>query len=640
MKISLIALLVLGAARAMRAADAIEADVVIYGATPGGIVTAVRAAREGLHVVLLDHAKHVGGMMSNGLGVMDTIYDGKRAPLFDEVHARIMDFYREKYGPASPQYLASTWPKRGTSGARPFYEPHVAEQVFEAMLARETNIVVLREYYPVSVVRRGRRLEQATFQRMKGADRVRYRAPAFVDASYEGDLASVANVAMTWGRESRQAYGEPHAGVAYAALKLVTDPKDYFPSAIHREGLNLRGFRGTTGPLLPGSTGEGDRAIQAYNFRVCWTSDPANRMPIAKPARYERDLYLELRDRWAVGGAQQNHKSSWNTPILVGGADEFPNGDWTKRDEILQRHRDFAMGMLWFLQHDSAVPENLRAQAMAYGLPKDEFTDNGGFPWEMYERETRRLVGRYVFTEHDALSGPGLRRAPVHADSIAFTEWPIDSHSCTLRRVDGSDHEGKILLTEETRPGQVPYRCLLPKEIDNLLVTVCLSCSHIGWGTIRLEPTWMHIGESAGYALAEASRAHVPPAELDPVRLQSRLIERGVMVTFFNEFDLSSATPAQRAAEFFGARGFFPSYDANLGRSLTRAIATVWARPDAEGVAMAKRVAAADGEELKTDPAITAAEFAHLVGRNWPSPPAGALSRGAACEWLFGLLKN
>ncbi|MDF3058264.1 MAG: protein-xanthan lyase [Rariglobus sp.] len=606
-----------------------QPDLIVYGATPGGIVTAVRAAREGLNVVLVHHHLHLGGMMSNNIGLVDTIYDGRRAPLYDEVIDRIAAHYQATYGEGSPNHRASLWPPRGSSG-RPRFEPHVAEKVFENMISAEKNIVVLREFYPVSITRDGRMITSVTFRRMKGKEDRTLAAAAFADASYEGDLAAVAGAEMTWGRESRDKYGEPHAGRVFTKARFATDPEKYFPSAIRTEGLNLRGFRATTGPLLPGSTGEGDRAIQAYNFRMCLTTDPDNRIPVEKPARYERDLYMKLRDRWGLGGTQQNRKSSWNVPLLIEGNFDYPNGDWETRHAIAARHRDFATGLLWFLQHDPEVPDLLRASALERGLPRDEFTDNGGVPWEMYVREARRLVGRYVFTEHDAVAVPGLTRAPFNPDSIAITEWPLDSHSCHWDTVPGSDHEGKLILTEETRPGQIPYRCLLPREFDNLLVTVCLSSSHVGWGTIRLEPVWMHVGESAGHAFALSKIQGIAPAGLAPAALQRLLVERSVMISFFNDFDMFSPTPEQRAAQFFGPRGFFSTYDARLAAPLTRSVAKIWAQSDGHPLTTARRVATATGED-----SITAAEFAQLSGHAWPNAPAGPLSRGAACAWLY-----
>jgi hypothetical protein len=213
----------------------------------------------------------------------------------------------------------------------------------------------------------------------------------------------------------------------------------------------------------------------------------------------------------------------------------------------------------------------------------------------------------------------------------------MDSHSCHLATVPGSDHEGKVLLTEESRPGQISYGCLLPKELDNLLVTGAVSSSHIGWGAIRLEPTWMHLGESAAYALVLARREGVAPALIAREALQRTLVARGVMLTFFNDFDLAAPSPAQRAAQLLGPRGYFASYDARLEANLTPEVAAVWARPDADPLATARRVAAAEPGGAKPARAIIASAFAALVGRTWPDAPTGPLTRGAACTWLcFG----
>jgi hypothetical protein len=386
---------------------------------------------------------------------------------------------------------------------------------------------------------------------------------------------------------------------------------------------------------LPGSTGEADDAIQASNFRVCWTRDPADRMPVAKPARYERDVYLDLKSRWRFTNRVPNSKTSWNAPLLIGGNHAYPAADWPARRAIAERHRDLALGLLWFLQHDEIVPADIREEARQWGLPRDEFTDNGGFPWEMYVREARRLVGRAVFTQHDGMAAPGLKRPPLHGDSIGITEWPLDSHSCTLASVDGSDHEGKVLLSEETRPDQIPYGCLLPQELDNLLVTVCLSSSHIGWGTLRLEPVWMQVGESAGYALALAHALRVAPAAVPPDALRRKLVESRIMLGLFNEFDTSAPTAAQRAAQYFSTQGFFPTYDARLDTPLTQAEAEIWARPDADPMVNARRLAQA--ESAGGGEPFSAAAFARLAGKAWPDAPAGPLTRGDACAWLYTL---
>lgn len=586
-------------------------DVVIYGATPGGIATALRAAREGLSVVLIHHQRHLGGMMSNGLGVFDTMYEGYRAPIFDEFKASVLSHYPE-YRQGHPEFRR--------------YEPHIAEQTFEALLADEPKITIVRELYPVKSERRDRQLAAVTFRGMNSREEVAWKAAAFVDASYEGDLAKVAGVKMTWGREGREAYGEPHAGKIFTKLRAIENPKLF-----QEQGIGVRMFALEANDPLPGSTGEGDRAIQAYNFRVCWSRDPENRMPVTKPARYERDLYLELKSRWTFTNRVPKAKTSWNAPLLIGGNFDYPDGDWAARRAVSARHRDLAMGLLWFMQNDAEVPAKVRDEARQWGLPKDEFQDNGGFPWEVYARETRRMVGRHVFTEHDGVRAAGIGRAPVHGDSIAITEWPLDSHSCTTETSHGSDHEGKVLLAEETRPGQIPYRCLMPQEFDNLLVTVCVSSSHVGWGTIRLEPVWMHLGESAGYALSLARHLQVAPAALPVDVLGRKLADNRVMVGLINGHDMKAPTLEERAAQFFTTQGFFPDYEARLDEPLTRSVAAIWAKPAADAMANARNVAAA---ERNPGEPISAAEFAALVGREWPDAPAHP-TRGAACGWLY-----
>jgi len=614
MKIFLTFLAIFGAPVAASPAPPPQAaDVIIYGATPNGIVTAVRAGREGLKVVLVSAYPHIGGIVSNGLGVFDTLYQGSRAPLFDEVRSRI------------------------TGGSDKFhgYEPHAAEKAFEDLIAAEKNITVLRGYYPEQADRNGRQIVSVQFHAMEGDERFTAAAPAFVDASYEGDLAAISGARMTVGRESKDQYGEAHAGRIF--MKVVPIPR---PSAYQSEGLKLKEFRLTNTPAMPGSTGEADNAVQAYNFRVCVTNDPADRRPVEKPEHWDAGLEADMRallkkGRWGFGADAPGKKGSWNAPILIGENFAYPTGNWTVRRAIIQRHRDFALGYLWFLQNDPSVPASIRKQALEWGLPKDEFLDNGGFPHEMYVREGRRLVGRYVFTENDAVKAPGLARAPVHGDSIAFTEWPLDAHSCHLETVDDSDYEGKVLLSEETRPAQIPYRILLPAEFDNLLVTGCVSASHVGWGAVRLEPTWMHLAESAGYALALAHRHGLAPADLAMDELQRLLVQKGISLNFFNDLSLTggSTSPQIAAAQYFAAKGYFATYNARLDEPLTPALAQIWAQPDSDPAVTVKRAASAE----KQSGEITAEKFAALTGKTWANPPPGPLSRGQACAWLFSL---
>ena len=328
-------------------------------------------------------------------------------------------------------------------------------------------------------------------------------------------------------------------------------------------------------------TGAGDDAIQAYNVRLCLTNDPDNRRLPEQPEWYDRALFHQLRDRWSVPGDVPPRKVSWNSANLPEGGWGYPLGSGAERERIARRHRDWALGLLPFLQTDGAVPEDLRRRARQWGLAKDEFADNHHVPYEIYVREARRLVGRYLFTEHDATLAPGLDRAPIHHDSIGATEWALDSHECHWDTIGGSSREGKILMTELTRPGQVPYRCLLPQEIDNLLVPGCCSASHVGWGTIRVEPTMVPIGEAAGRAAAQASAAGVPAAAVDVSGLQRALVESGAMITFLNDANPGDGEWVP-VLQILGVYGFLPSYDAHPKEQLDQAEAALWADGVAE----------------------------------------------------------
>ena len=619
-------------------------DLVVVGGTPGGVAMAVRAAREGLRVLLVNHTQHLGGMLSNGLGVWDTLHAGRRAPLFDELHDGILTYYRTTYGDASPQYAVA----RGSRGS---FEPKVAEAVVDHLVAGEANIVVLRGWYPTDAKHGGRVLRAVVFRQFDGTRTVSVAARVFADATYEGDLAAVAKVPCRVGREARAEHAEPHAGRIFTRIVATPAP------AADEPPLKLRRF-GKTQVELPGGSGEGNRAIQAYNFRVVLCNDPANRVMPEKPTGYDPAAFLTVKERWGAGGsALPNRKASWNAPLLIGGNYEYPEADWAKRAEITARHRDFALGLLYFLQNDPSRSAAQRREAREWGLAKDEFVDNGHVPYEMYVREARRIVGRYVFTEHDGLAAPDLCRAPIHTDSIAITEWPLDSHECRTDRVTGSVCEGKVLLSETTRPGQIPYRCLLPQGLDNLLVPMCLSATHIGWGTVRLEPTAMNIGESAGYAAVLAVRGDQTPAAIDVDALQRRLIEGRVMVSFFNDVDLGKPEPWTPAVQYLGTKGFFAGYDARPRAPLTGAVAKAWLETFALLVAgrpfdPTQRARQLTEAAREPDDVVAASVFAEQVaaalrkaGRKAVAAESllkqcdvkdeKALTRGEACRLLF-----
>ncbi len=547
-------------------------DLCVYGATPAGIACAVRAAREGLTVALVHHHAHVGGMWTNGLGVLDTVYDGSRAPLYDEIVARMCELTRAESGADSEAYRLTQWDPADVSSRHPYFAPHVAEKALDALVDETSGLCLFREHAPRRVMRAGRMLLGAAFAGAGGEREI--EAATFADASYEGDLYAAAGVRFRVGRESRQELNELHAGRIYSILRRDSD-RDGYPRAVRRGELRLRPYGAITGEICAGSTGEGDAAIQAYNVRLCLTNDPRQRRLPAKPDRYRPELFHKLRDRWLIPGDVPIRKISWNAANLPEGGWRYPLASWQERHRILECHRDWAVGLLHFLQNDAAVPEELRRRARQWGLATDEFADNDNVPYEMYVREARRLAGRYLFTEHDGTLAPGLDRAPIHQDSIGVTEWALDSHECHWDTIGGSSREGKILMTELTRPGQVPYRCLLPQEVDNLLVPGCCSASHVGWGTIRVEPTMVPIGEAAGRAAAQAGADGVPAAAVDVHKVQRALVESGAMITFLNDGN-PGAGACVPALQMLGVHGFFPSYDAQPDKPLDLAEAACW----------------------------------------------------------------
>ncbi len=544
-------------------------DLVVFGATSGGIACAVRAAREGCSVLLVQHNQHIGGMMVNGLGQWDALYGGHRAPLFSELLGNIERDYRDTFGEDSETFKTM----RFTQSHYPmgWAEPHVAERELNRLVAGEKRITLLLSHYPSAVERDGAMLRSVTLREFGGAKTIRVKGAMFADGSYEGDLLALAKVPHRVGREARDEYQEPHAGKIFTNIAPGPAPRDA------AEGrLNIRPYSSKQGTIDPTSTFSADGAVQAYNYRFSVTSDPANRLPFPKPANYNRDEYVNYERKYIASSNGPNHKSHVNSPVLPGENHGYPEGDWAAREKIIKRHLDFGLGLMWFLQNDESVPEATREKHRQWGLPMDEFADHDHIPYEMYVRETRRIVGRHVFTEHDGSLAKGYARTPVHADSIAITDWYMDSHSCTTDTRPGFHYDGKLILTEESRPAQIPYRSLLPQGVDNLLVPVCLSATHVAWGSVRLEPVFMEVGEAAGVAAGLALKSKTTPAQLNPDHLVRELATRRFMVSFFNDMDVAGKEAWISAAQYFGTKGFFADYNARMNAPLTEAVRSVW----------------------------------------------------------------
>lgn len=504
-------------------ADGSSADVVVYGATPGGVCAAIAAAREGASVVLLEPTDHVGGVNTGGLCFSDsnqTVRSTVRG-LFEEWHLRIEQDYQSR-GVALPYAVAVKDHARWT------YEPHVAARVTRQMLD-EAGVRVLTERALTSVVKSGPRIERLATTRGEFAGRV------FIDATYEGDLLAAAGASWTIGREGREAFGESYAGKRY--------PKPPMP---------FSGFD-AAGGLLPlittadaGPEVEGDAYVMVYSFRLCLTKDPDNRVPFPAPAQYDPARFEAVRRYLAQ---EQQTRLLWDLYPLPGGKFDANNGigrqfsmglvgggrGWCEADaagrrEIWEAHREYTLELYRFLTTDPSVPEPLRRSLGEYGLCRDEFVDRGHWSPQLYVREGRRLQGEYVVSQKDILE------APRHEDPIVVSSFPIDSHDVQrVARPDGTVvNEGTIFPVRMAgrphgHPYHVPYRAVVPRrrECDNLLVPVALSCTHVALASIRVEPTWMLLGQSAGIAAALSARKDVAVQDLDYPALRDRLLAQG-----------------------------------------------------------------------------------------------------------------
>lgn len=620
-------------------------DLIVYGGSPGGIACTIRAAREGLRALIVTHTPHLGGMLTSGLCVWDTQYEGRRAPVYDKLRQGMFAHYRRTYGEDSEQYKACLPQPSGHSNGN--FEPKVARRIVEEMVARTDNITVLRQYCPESVDRDGALLTSVTFKQMSGNQRVRVRAKVFVDCSYEGDLMAVAGTAYRIGRESREEFNEPHAGRIFVKhTKTAPNERLRALGEVH-DRLNLRPFPGFQKIVEAEGSGEADHRVQAYNWRVASTNVPENRLDPVKPDNYDPERYKHI-DRPGLMdlGPPPNGKMRINRPQLVELQHAYPDGSWEERHKIMDAHWNALQGCLYFLQHDPSVPDETRHAWQQWGLAKDEFSDNGNRPYEIYARETRRLEGRQILTEHDATLADGTERAPVRPDSVAITEWYIDIHACSDEKLPGTLHEGKIMLHQETFPAQLPYGAILPKDVDNLLVPVCVSSSHVGWSTVRLEPTWMNIGEAAGYAAALSVKKGIAPTHLDADELVRTLAEGRVMISFFNDVDINAADPWVPAVQYFGTKGFFPTYDARAEAPLDRATTELWVAGcravidgNLDAADLARKLHRVDGDGAP----VTAADVEKLLG---PEFEVGTdlskdhpLTRGEGCLLLFELLE-
>ena len=525
-----------------RAASPAEFDVVIYGGTSAAVIAAVQVKKMGKTVMVVSPDRHLGGLSSGGLGWTDSGDKSVIGGLSREFYHRIWRHYdqpdawrwqqKEAYGnqgqdtPAIDDALRTQW----------IFEPHVAEKVFED-LVREFAIPVRRDEWldrTHGVKKQDGRIIEITT--LSGAG---YAGKMFIDATYEGDLMATAGVTYHVGREAMSTYGEKFNGVQTGVLLH----RHHF--GVLKEGISPYVVPGdpasgvlpriSTSP--PGEYGAADHRVQAYCFRLCLTDKPENRVEFPKPEGYDPGQYELMARIYAAGWRETfnkfdpipNHKTDTNNhgPMSsdnIGYNYDYPEASYERRREIIREHETYQQGWLYFISNDARVPGEVREEMRRWGLARDEFADNGHWPHQLYIREARRMVGSFVMTENEL-----LKRKPT-PDSIGMGSYTIDSHNVQryITPEGFVQNEGDI-GTSTKGPYEIAYGALVPKKehAENLLVPVCVSSSHIAYGSIRMEPVFMVLGQSAATAAVLAIDGERAVQDVPYGELRQRLLADG-----------------------------------------------------------------------------------------------------------------
>ncbi|GGL87372.1 FAD-dependent oxidoreductase [Micromonospora yangpuensis] len=499
------------------AAGTVTADLVVYGATSAGIMAAVQMRRMGRTALIVDPGGHVGGLTTGGLGYTDS---GTSAA----IGGLAAEFYRRVHA-----HYAGT-PVTPTAPMRLVFEPHVAAEVFADLLT-EYAVPVYLNARLTTVQRTGDRITGIVTDNGQ-----LFTGPMFVDASYEGDLMAAAGVTYTVGREANSVYGETINGVQLRTGHQFTLPVDpYVVAGSPASGL-LPGI--SVAPVA--RNGSGDELIQAYNFRMCLTRS-ADRIPFPRPDGYDpADYELLLRyvqagypgpfyTTHSVGGGKtdSNNNGAFSTDF-IGANHAYPTATWAQRESIVAAHRTYQQGLMWFLANDPRLPTTVRSATAAWGLAADEFGATGGWPPQLYVREARRMISGYVLTERDC------RGSGQVTDSVGLASYTMDSHNCQRVVVDGQVRNEGDVQVGVPGPYPISYRSIVPTagQCANLLVPVCLSASHIAYGSIRMEPVFMILGQSAATAASLALAAGTSVQQVDVPALQARLRADGQLLSW------------------------------------------------------------------------------------------------------------
>ncbi len=495
-------------------------DVCIYGGTSAGIIAAYTAAKMNKKVVLIEPGKYPGGLSSGGLGFTDI--GNKYA-----ITGLARDFYRRlgKHYNKFEQWI---------------FEPHVAEEIFNSLI-REANVPVLYQYRIIKAEKQNGFIQNIVVENASvqwALSNKTIIAKMFIDCSYEGDLMAKAGVSYTVGRESNKTYHETWNGVQLLNGHQFPDGID--PYKIPGDSTSGLLWGISNERLLPNGTG--DKKVQAYNYRVCLTNDPRNKVPLTRPEGYDSTWYeLLLRlmqaqpakrtlNDYFFFGDMPNHKTDINnrggfSTDVIGMNYDYPDANYHRRAAIIEQHITYTKGLLWFVGNDPRVPGELRKEMQQWGYPKDEYPGNGNWSPQLYIRESRRMIGAYVMTQANC---EGLATV---SDGIGMAAYTMDSHNCERLVVNGMvKNEGNV---EKGGFGPYPisYRSLVPKETEckNLYVPVCLSASHIAYGSIRMEPVFMVLAQSSAVASCMAIDAHQTVQEVNVKKLQLLLAQNPLL---------------------------------------------------------------------------------------------------------------
>lgn len=531
-------------------------DLVVYGATPAAVSAAVKARKLGLTTVLVSPDRHIGGLTVSGLGYTDSGNTASIGGLSREFYRRIYAAYQL---PENWRWQPLATFKAGGQDTKAMrhddktmwtFEPHVAEKVIADWLS-ESGVEIVKDERLVrgadgkstaGVEKRNGRI--VAFKAESGK---RYAARYFIDATYEGDLLAAAGVPYRVGREANAEFNETlngnqpglnHHGHYFvkkiSPYKIPGDPSSGLCAEIET---TPEGVRGT-----------GDRRVQAYCYRLCMTDCAKNRLPFPKPEGYDPARYEILKRVYAAGWRETfrkfdripnlktdtNNHGPFSSDYLGGGSDEWPEASYVRRAEIAEAHKRYQQGLFYFTANDPSVPQEIRTKLAPWGLARDEFTDNGGWPYHIYVREGRRMVGEYVTTEHDCLGTPPDPRQGTRRGAVGMGSYSLDSHN--VRRYvtpEGFVQDEGDLGVRPKKPYPIDYGSILPRRADceNLLVPVAVSATHAAFGSIRMEPVFFILGESAATAAALAVKDGRAVQDVDMAELRTRLLADGQILS-------------------------------------------------------------------------------------------------------------